>query len=535
VLKTYPLNFDFQEEFSKTIDSSTVLAILSDYNLSEPSELDAARQLLSTLRSEVIADETTGFDPSGARGQGLLIDDQESGRGEGESLDMRSQQRWRGQTDDTSLSQELSVLDLDGLEFSDNDMATSREESPEKSYSSELDDLDEEGKVNALIAIFPALKPFDIKWTLKKCKGDAGLAIDELMTQSFLEESGTRQRGIEAFSESELPSRPRKSKGKKKRRLCPEDDMGLASPSSPLQSKWDTGRQDVKFISNKTGIPMQQISSIYHKNGASVHQTVAAIIEAHVSMKMESDDPMIQINASELRHDFPSISISDLEILLQITHPSISNARELAKALISRPIANKPPIHLEFRHSPIDFAPEPPSTKFKTSNGVHNERPAPAAALASAYIQARDTAFIQAHVAYRKGKSDPLMGGAAAYYSQVGRDNDAKAKSAESAAADALVLMQSTRTELDLHGVNVKDAVRITRERVTAWWHELGEGRVGGRGIGTGYRIVTGKGNHSEGRQGKLGPAVGKMLIREGWKVEVGSGVLVVTGIAQKI
>jgi hypothetical protein len=31
-----------------------------------------------------------------------------------------------------------------------------------------------------------------------------------------------------------------------------------------------------------------------------------------------------------------------------------------------------------------------------------------------------------------------------------------------------------------------------------------------------------------------LGPAVGKMLIREGWKVEVGNGVLVVTGVARR-
>jgi len=82
--------------------------------------------------------------------------------------------------------------------------------------------------------------------------------------------------------------------------------------------------------------------------------------------------------------------------------------------------------------------------------------------------------------------------------------------------------------------VNVKEAVRISRERVTTWWHELGEGRIGGRGIGSGYRIITGQGNHSDGGRAKLGPAVGKMLLREGWKVEVFSGILVVTGVATK-
>ncbi len=509
-----------------------MLAILSDYNLSDSSELEAARLLLSALSFEVAADEAANFEPSGARVPGLLIDDQDSGRGEDESGSGRSQQAWRSQTDDTSLSQGISGLDLEGFDFSDNDAATSREESPEKSYNNELDGLDEESKEKAFVAMFPALKPFDIKWTLKKCKADTSLAIDELMTQSFLEESGSRHRGIEAFSESELSSRTRKGKGKKRQSQRADDGIEIGRPASHLQSKWDT--QEVKFIANKAGMPVQQVSSIYHKNGASIQKTMEAIIEAHASLMTDLDDPIMPINASELRKEFPSISSSNLEILVQITHPSIDNARELAKALISRPVVNKSPIHLEFRIAPIDVGADPVDTRPKIPNGVHREGSVALAELASTYIQARNTAFIQAHAAYRKGKSDPLMAGAAAYYSQVGRDNDAKAKSAESAAADALVSTQSSRTELDLHGVNVKDAVRISRERVTTWWHELGEGTVDGRGIGAGYRIVTGMGNHSEGGKGKLGPAVGKMLIREGWKIEVGSGVLVVTGIAKK-
>jgi hypothetical protein len=123
------------------------------------------------------------------------------------------------------------------------------------------------------------------------------------------------------------------------------------------------------------------------------------------------------------------------------------------------------------------------------------------------------------------------MGGAAAYYSQEGRDADARARQALSAAADRLAEMQSWKGGVDLHGVTVEDAKRIAREKVTVWWHELGRD---GQGVGAGYQIVTGVGNHSEGGVGKLGPAVGKMLIREGWKVQVGSGYLVVTGVAKK-
>jgi hypothetical protein len=283
-----------------------------------------------------------------------------------------------------------------------------------------------------------------------------------------------------------------------------------------------------------TRIPSQQISSIYHENGASVHATISAIIKAHLSMKIETDDPMIQINAFELRQDFPAISNVDLETLLQITHPSIADARELAKALTTSPINKKSPIQIHLRRAPIQLDSEPLKPAAKAHNALNPSRPLDTAGTVATYAQARDTAFSQASAAYRKGKSDPLMGGVAAYYSQVGRDLDAKVRSVESAAADIRVAKQSTRLELDLHGCNVKDAVRIAREGVTTWWHELGEARAGGRGVAPGYRVVVGAGRHSEGGKGKLGPAVGKMLLKEGWRIEVGPTFLVVTGIAKK-
>ncbi len=149
---------------------------------------------------------------------------------------------------------------------------------------------------------------------------------------------------------------------------------------------------------------------------------------------------------------------------------------------------------------------------------------------------ARSNAFIQANAAYRKSKSKPLMGGAAAYYSSVGRDAAAGLAQHEAAAADALVAGQSNADEIDLHGVNVKDAVRITRTRVHAWWDGgaaewARQGKVQGHG---GFRVVTGIGRHSAGGKSRLGPAVGAMLVREGWKVEVGDGVVTVRGRARR-
>jgi len=521
-----------QAEYSRTIDTSTLLAILSDYDLSDESQLKSAREILDSIAESAKADEESGFDASAASGAGFLGIGVGTGSGEDESASVRSMP---STMDDTSLSHDMPSLDLEGLDFKANG---NWEESPDKSYSSELDRLDEENKERQLIAIFPTLKQFDIKWALTKNKGDAGEALEDLLTQSFMEESGTRLKGIDAFSETDVPSPPRKIKGKKKKPRLGDELVGSSSkPLSPLQSKWDTGRRDVQFLSQKMGMPMQQISSLYYKNGASVRTTIAAIIEAHEAMNLEDDDPNIQIEAFQLRQEFPAIPTPHLEALVQITHPHIADARELAKALTSPTNnGNTTPIQISFRHAPVSLDPEPAKPKPPTHNVVNPNLPLDASSAsltASSLTQARNAAFTQAQAAYRKGKSDHLMGGAAAYYSQIGRDLDARAKGAQSTAADALVAAQSSRTELDLHGVNVKDAVRISRERVTTWWHQLGEARISGRGVG-GYRIVTGLGRHSEGGRGKLGPAVGKMLLKEGWKVEIGSGVLVVTGVTTK-
>ncbi|MCJ1354171.1 MAG: hypothetical protein MMC33_004158 [Icmadophila ericetorum] len=140
----------------------------------------------------------------------------------------------------------------------------------------------------------------------------------------------------------------------------------------------------------------------------------------------------------------------------------------------------------------------------------------------------------------------PFQGAVRAHYAAIGSSSLKIAHQISSRAASELVATQSPRPleEIDLHGVNVSDAIRIARQRVQEWW-DRGEaewaregkvmgGRAAGGEMGMGYRIVTGVGRHSEGGRGKLGPAVGQMLVREGWRVEVLEGVLVVWGRARR-
>lgn len=177
---------------------------------------------------------------------------------------------------------------------------------------------------------------------------------------------------------------------------------------------------------------------------------------------------------------------------------------------------------------PPPNSPALPFTSVACSTAAH----APTARL----LSARSIAFAQASAAHRKSKSTPLMGGAASYYSALGREASATLQRDEAVAADALVSAQSRAGELDLHGVTVKDAVRIAQERVERWWGVEGGGEWAraGRVMGPGLRIVTGVGRHSEGGKGRLGPAVGAMLLKGGWRVEVTEGVVTVVGRARK-
>lgn len=424
------------------------------------------------------------------------------------------------------MSQGVSSLDPESYSENDGDQ-------DDKLYMGDLEKLDEDGKVAALAGIFPSLKPFDVKWTLSKCGWDMSKAIDELMTESFLEESGGRHRGIEAFSDSDLPLR-RKGKGKKKkvRVIDTQLDFNSASPAaSPLASKWDSAKEDIDFISTRTGTPSHQVKSIYHNNGASVRATISAIVDSHLELGLSADNPILQTKTVDLAHEFPKVSASKLEAIIQITYPSDAYAHELAKAL-TPPSNHKSNIQIEIRHSPIQLEPISTASKPKAHNAVQtNASLEELSADVTRYTEDRNTNYDKAQSMFRKGKSDPLMGAAAAFYAQQGRDSDVLARSAMSAAADARVAAQSSRYEIDLHGCNVNDAKRITKERVTNWWHELDLNRSGLRS-GPGLKVITGRGNHSEGR-GKLGPAVGKMLIREGWKIEVTPGFLVVTGVVR--
>lgn len=537
-----------QKEYCPPLDTALLIAIISDYDLSSNDVIDELRTTLDILKENTVANDDSFFDPSGSSG----IEVQKDGSTQG-SPDRA--QSWHG--DVTSVSEETDLTDIsqtlniNGVNENLDNEVQEPEAARRIQYGEYQETLSCENKIAVLKEMFPTMKEFDINFTLKKFRNDWGNAVEELLNQVFFVEEGVNgqhivKKGIDGFSDTTNGTRGRKTKGKRRKanRRTSSTPAPLANESdidsSSQPSRWDRAKADVDFIRQRTYLTSQAITSTYHKSGASLPTTVAALCataDSHNNPYVSETSPaLLDAHICEISLEYPALPLPQLTALIQLTHPSTASARELARALCSSPSSTSfsstriTPHYLPRPASPPS-PPQTPSSTLTSPLALHA-----ATALAHASTNARSTALAQASAAYRKSKSNPLMSGAASYYSSIGRDAAASLNQYEAAAADALVAKQSKMGEVDLHGVAVKDAVRIARERVEGWWGSSAqEWARGGKVMqGEGLRVVTGVGRHSEGGRGRLGPAVGGMLVREGWKIEVGEGLVVVVGRARR-
>lgn len=330
--------------------------------------------------------------------------------------------------------------------------------------------------------MFPEAKVFDIDFVLKRASNSFSKAVEEMLNQNFLEEEshkngeGSLQRGVEGFYEPNTLPPGRRKKDRKK-----ELDRRTSSTPAPLDdkstfgvifpSRWDKAKADVDYVTQRTFVSAATVTSIYHRHGASLPETVAALCSSQEFQNPYSADlepHLLDSQITDLATDYPIIPQSQLKALVRLTYPITASAHELA-CVLSTPLSSASPGDIVPHYLPR--SPSPPPSTFPNSYRPDSILPLPTV---GALAASRSAAFTQAQSAYQKSKSDRLMGGAAAYYSSVGREASASLRRHEAAAADALVLRQSRVGEADLHGVNVQDAVRIAKYKAEAWWENEG-------------------------------------------------------------
>lgn len=550
-----------EKKYCPPLDAALFTAIVYDYDLSNGDSVQQLCYTLDQLKVSAAEQEHLVFDPSATSGGANQLSDVEGFASDPSPSQNGTQQSL--ETDITSLESNLSSLDLEYNERAweeDNavggGMEQSLDPSPNHVHIDGLERMSITDKTTYLKEMFPSVDDFTITHALKKCGEDVDKSMDVLLNISFFEsqsaddedEKVSIPRGIEGFTSTSNVGRGRK-KGKNKKsaiyqqqRLRPSSSSRSSSQSDAVvsENKWDKGRKDVDYICSRTSLSNKVVSSTYHLNGASLPATIHAF--ASKEAEKVTDDimaqPVMVTQIAELSQDFNTIPPTKLAALLILSRNSISAAKELAEVMGSSPILLSPNITPATRKTP----PQIDSPVRRTPNATPAPTRSPmmdystARSIVDSHMLAGQSAFTQASAAYRRGKSDHLMGGAAGYYASVGRDHIEKAKKESAAAADILVNSQSTSRMLDLHGVSVQDAVRIASMKVSEWWESLGDSKYIPGGANTaraGYHIITGAGRHSRDGTSRLGPAVGRMLAREGWKVEVGQGTLTVTGLTR--
>ncbi|KAG9957471.1 hypothetical protein KCU61_g9095, partial [Aureobasidium melanogenum] len=514
-----------EAECCPPIDSALFSAIVSDYDLTNSDAVTELRATLDALKATAIEEEATGFDASGSGAQ-------HGDYSPGHPASVPGSASVSRETDMTSLSNGLSSVDLDF------------EGSPDcAEYDFEA--CDQNTKVSILKDIFPSLSEYTISHTLAHHESKWKPAFDDLLNQVYFEEGGTidgkdkvSAKGIDAFSEENVVKRGRKGKkrGKNIKTINATRSSSLPTESRPSTNQWQTAQSDVDFISDRANIPSQVVLSLYNQENRSVPRTISAILKTFLPEDTRSEEPGIQVEASTLGQEYPGLAPAYLVALIKLTQPSITAAHELAKALTTKPLTHETGSRVIIpQYAPVQISEgDDFSNRSSFDTDTSTVDFGSASASTAKLRAARQVAMEQARAAYRKSRSDRLMGGAAEYYSQVGRDHGAALHQSQAAEANAIVAAQSSAFEIDLHGVTVENAVRIARQRTNAWWNGLGEnkvnGRVGAAERASGFRIITGVGRHSAGGKGVLGPAVKKGLEQDGWRLEINSGAITVRG-----
>ncbi|KAL1646184.1 hypothetical protein SLS61_007995 [Didymella pomorum] len=529
-----------EQEYCPPIDPALLAAIFSDF-ADAPNALELARELLDPIKASAVAEQATDFDASGSSG-GPVRDS--SGK-HGSDADSNAD-TWATRTtltDTTHLSNDFSTLSVDGRS------AEGSEESWDGGYYRDTEQSETKTKEQLLAETFPSLRPQLVAYTLKKCNDDFSKAADELLNHVYFEdaksspgeETAPSAKGIEGFFEGHhVPQKSKKGKNRKKQRVSLYDMSSANSSGTDLSgaatpNRWQNSSRDVDFITARTKLPNKLVSSLYHEKSASLSATILALVNKDMSAQQGKEQEAGQVqDAMDINAAFPSIGLDQTLALVRLADDnSPDKARDLAKALTEQPASatgGKGGIHLDFKYAPVNLDDDEPRER-QLPTLAPSLRPHTTASLS----QKRSDLYTNASAAYKKGG---LTRAAAGYYAQEARAHGEHAKLSAAADADALVASQSSSTILDLHGVTVADATRIATQKTAAWWNALGEQRIREYGSARGgvgeYRIVVGLGRHSADGRGRLGPAVVRALVKEGWRVEAGSGEVVVTGVNRR-
>jgi hypothetical protein len=413
-----------------------------------------------------------------------------------------------------------------------------------------MDTLSETEAFQFLRATFPKPSDLELRNTIRLCDGDVRKTVDTLLNTEYLNTlqkvtAPKEEPRASDDSEEEDSIWAQRRPGGIARPRAPATAKGPTFPSlggpspqkpqtarsqSPVRSKWDALDSQITFLSQSLSLPSSKVRSSFHVNASSLPRTLRDLLKEIPNGRTDQDI------VSNLKATFKNVDEESLRKIVLGTKHDLDCAMELARILEHDKYFNATllrPSDLHPRSNNNKAIPTIAPSKVTTpavvddGDGSYEDM----STLQTHYLGKRNEAFAAASHSYRQSKSDTLHSGVAAYYANIGRDYDTKYRYYSHLAANRLVGSNSSRNTLDLHGVGIKDAVRIVEEAVTAWWTRVEVIRERGEVKAVeSYVIVVGKGERQKGGS-KLGPPVGAWLRRNGWGFQEARGEFVVWGL----
>ena len=194
------------------VDEALIAAIAHDYDLSDPSQHATATSILQNIADTAVAEEATGFNPSG------------TSQPQDEGLD--------DSTTDTSTSHERSNPHNADSSSAGGSVSTDAGYTIPRLTS--FNGKTEEDKCQQLRSMFSELKPYDVDYALKKANGDFQAALDDLLNVQYLASTGQRVKGVDGFFEMDRSASPAKTK-RKKGISANRDALPVAAQRSPYR------------------------------------------------------------------------------------------------------------------------------------------------------------------------------------------------------------------------------------------------------------------------------------------------------------
>ncbi|RDA92408.1 hypothetical protein CP533_4696 [Ophiocordyceps camponoti-saundersi (nom. inval.)] len=507
--------------FHTLLDEALIVAIAGDYDLNNPASFDAARSTLQRLAHNVPSEEATGFNPSGIP----VSRDEARDDAAVASTTSASLSRPTSETIATDLS---SVTSSSAAVAEPLDLAQPRITS--------FDNDSDESKTRLLQSMFCEMREFDVQYSLKKANGDFQSALDDLLDMQYLQSTGQQVKGIDGFFDHEDDSSKNKRKKKRKKRGA---STSASTPSSQNDSiVRDNGSDEIDYIAERFNIRSDEVSGIYNKNRRCGGATVVELLDSYISHGVASQDDAGRQQADVLTRRYRNVPEKYLLTIVQVAG-SISQFADDLAALLNKHFSRKPKsqkLNLGYRLTPL------PQEDIEGGGGTVatiKQLPAQSSAapedfnramqLAHSHRQAKRDAVASAARLHRSGAANPLYRQAASVYAEKARDEAKQAQQAASSAADLFVAQHSTDCSVDLHGVPVHDGVRIALQKTRDWWDGLGEFRAK-KAKDQGFTVITGLGRHCAGGVSRMRQSVAAALLQDRWKLQVLTGMFVVTG-----